>query len=595
MSSQGEGTARSTSRRAVLAGASTLGVGLTAGCFDRARSLFGENGPDPVSLTIKTLPADSDPIATRIARMLSGHLEAAGVETNIELMPRKELRRDILMENDYELYVAQYPGHQDPDFLRPFLHSVFAGGRGWQNPFNFTDIEIDNLLDKQRATGRSQRRRTVTDLQRKIADTQPFGVIAFPREINAARTDRFTGWDTFSLSDPLCYAALEAKDGADTRRLRVTTTNEPVTRNTNPLAVQYRVRGTFTGLLYDPLGRRYNGRVRPWLAAGWNWEDRDGTAVGTIRLRPDLRWHDGRLLTASDVAFTYRFLNDTSLGRAETGIPAPRFSGRASLVGEVQAHDEETVELRCPDTSTEVARRALTVPVLPSHVWKSKTPVTDLAGADTNVTEALAWSNPNPVGSGIVQFESRTKDQSLVLTRFEDHFLNREDSVSASGAAEFGPLAFDRLSVRIVPSDNAAVELLAANEADATAMSVDPDTVSRIGSTDSLRLLVRSTRSFYHVGFNTDQPPLGNPHFRRTVLRLLDKEYIAEEILDGYADPAASPLEGTPWIAADLSWEGNDPTVPFAGADGQLDEDAAREAFREAGFEYGDGGELLEQ
>lgn len=59
------------------------------------------------------------------------------------------------------------------------------------------------------------------------------------------------------------------------------------------------------------------------------------------------------------------------------------------------------------------------------------------------------------------------------------------------------------------------------------------------------------------------------------------------------AAPAASPLAGTGWTAPSLRWEMEDPSVPFFGSDGELDVVAAREAFRAAGYNYDDQGNLL--
>src|ERR671917_161720 len=60
-------------------------------------------------------------------------------------------------------------------------------------------------------------------------------------------------------------------------------------------------------LVYDTLLWRDAGGVpRPWLARSATRSD-GGTRV-TIRLRRGVRWHDGRPLTAADVAFTLGFM-----------------------------------------------------------------------------------------------------------------------------------------------------------------------------------------------------------------------------------------------------------------------------------------------
>ena len=577
-----------------------VGAGLaaagTAGCAQQLGTILGTEGPGQLSLTIKTVPADADPVSTRIARRLVKHLEAVGVDARVELQPARELRKDTLLAREFDIYVGRSPERTEPDFLRPLLHSVFDGEFGWQNPFSFTDITVDDLLAAQREAAGTERRQLVDDLQREIASKQPFGVVAVPDDIWAARTDRFEGWNRYPPTDPLSYIALGLVDETDATTLRVTTTNDAPTRNLNPLAVQHRNRSPFTGLLYDPLARRVDGEMTPWLAQDWSWSPNVGPTICTVVLRPDLEWHDGEPVTADDVAFTYRFLNDTLLGTGEAPVPSPRFRGCASLVDSVTVRDERTLRLRCPDTSPEVGSRTLTVPILPAHRWRERGVETTAPWTDEGerVSEALLWPNTAPVGSGVVQFDGRADGESLVLTRYDDHFLHRQATPEMPGALSSG-VPFDRLSVRIVPSDHAAVQLLSADEADATAMRIAPETIPRVGEDDGLELHVEDGNEFYHIGFNTQRPPLGNPHVRRAIVRLLDKPHIVESVFDGYASPATTPLAGTRWAPTDLIWDGSDPEVPFVGDEGELDETRARQLFSEAGLEYSDEGRLLDQ
>ena len=581
-------------RRRVLGAAAGLGAGAVAGCVGAITDLLGGGGPPQLSLTVKTVPADTDPVMTQIARQLVTRLKSVGIDARIELQARAQLRQDVLMNNDYDIYVERYPAHTDPDAMRPLVHSVFTGESGWQNPFDYSDLTTDQQLRTQQTTTGNDRQLAVGEIQRTLAREQPFGVVAFPQEIWTARDDRYEGWGEFPLVEPLSFVSLQARNTVTNgeRRLRVTTTDGTPTSNMNPLSAVHRYRGTFTGLVYDPLGRRYDGSVNPWLAESWSL-DGDGTTA-TVRLRPGLRWHDGQALTAGDVAFTYRFLNDTTLGNGDASVPAPRLRGRASLVTSTEVRDPRTVELGFDATSPAVVRRALTVPILPAHVWEATTAQASAAGLDMTPypTEAIVASDDSPVGSGVLQFESSTSGESLVLTRYDDHFLYRNPGSEPAQRFD-GGVPFQRLSVRIVPSDAAAVQLVAEDEADATAMSISPNSVSRVGSYEDLDLYTAPSRSFYHVGFNTRRVPLGNGHFRRLVMRLIDKEYIVEEALDGYATPGVTPMTGTDWLPADLTWKGQDPQVPFVGDGGELDRERARQLFRDAGFEYDGSGRMI--
>jgi peptide/nickel transport system substrate-binding protein len=553
------------------------------------RSIANRTSSEQVSLEVKTVPADVDPRAVKIARTVTNHLRTVGVDAQVTLLDEQALLRDVLINNDFDMYVARHPTYDDPDFLLSLLHSRFVEESGWQNPFGFTDLGVDELLKAQRRTRGTERSDRLAELQRAVARQQPFTVVAFPDDLWAVDSERFTGWDEFGLGRPLSYLALDSDvDGPE--RLETVATDGRMTANLNPTASEFRNRGTFTGLVYDPLGRRYgdSGRVEPWLAADWDWRDEgeDGPTA-TVRLREDARWHDGRRISAADVAFTYEFFADTSLGDKESPVPAPRFRGHVSLVEGVERIDDRTVEFDFVRSEPAVAVRALTVPVLPEREWRPKASSADVAGITfgDRTTEALVWDNPEPIGSGPLRFEAKEVGERLVLSRFEDHFLHTD---SRAERPPFGA-AFSELVVRVVPSADTALDFLGEGRADATASAIEPRLGPTVARRDGIDLVSEPSRSFYHLGYNVQRSPLGNPRFRQNVARLLDKGAIVADAFEGYAVPAASPLAVTEWSSPDLAWDDEDPVLAFFGTDGQLDAERAREAFREAGYQYDDG------
>jgi peptide/nickel transport system substrate-binding protein len=595
-----------TTRRRLLAAAGSGALAATAGCVREVRSLVTRDAPSQISLDIKTTPADADPHAIRIARDLAGKLNAVGIDATITPMSRQSLYRGVLLNQSFDLYVAPFPERTDPDFLYSLLHSRFATEPGWQNPVGYANLEVDRLLALQRHQRGAKRQRTLAEIQRAVVRDQPFSVVAFPDEIRAVRDDQFVGWERAPVHTALGYLALDRVtderattlegDLPEEPSLTMTLTDSRPTENLNPLAVEMRSGGTMTGLLYDSIGRWVDGAVEPWLATDWSWErtpDAPGARL-TVELRDDLTWHDGSELTADDVAFTYRFLTDTSLGNLDSPVPAPRFRGRTTLVDDVDPVDDRTVEFSLTSTARPVAERCLTVPILPEHVWESKAAQATVAGLDVGggVTRALVWSNLDPVGSGPYQVESRSAKENLVLTAFDDHFLARDD-LDAHLQPFAGEQPVSELRFTVVPSGGAAVELVDGAEADATASGVMPTDVPAIGRSDSADLVVDQARTFYHVGYNVRRAPTSSPRFRRAVARLLDKAYLTRTVFDGYGVPAASPLVRQDGLAPGLRWQGTDPELPFPGENGTLDVERAREAFREAGYRYSEHGDLL--
>ncbi|WP_275882934.1 ABC transporter substrate-binding protein [Halorhabdus sp. BNX81] len=579
------------SRRKLLGGVGFGAAVGSAGCLQYARSLTNRDSPEQVSVTIKTVPADDDEAAVQIARRLQKHMTTAGIDASIELVANTELLRDILLNQSFDVYVGQYPPQHDPDFLRPALHSRFVTEQGWQNPFGISDLGLDERLVDQRSTTTDDRQRAVTSATEAVGEIQPFAMACFPKDITVVRTDRFDNWSVDGLDRPINYLAVDRPADApseDPTTLRVVLTDDRITKNCNPIAVEYRGPNTLTKLLYDPLARQQGSEIRPWLATDVTWRrTADLGVTATVTLREGLSWHDGQNLTAADVVFTYRFLDDTSLGTGDMPVHSPRFRGRTSLVESVERLDDRTVRFGFGDTVETVAARALTVPMLPSHVWQEKTGETNIAGIDISegITQALVWANTDPVGSGPLQFESRTPGEQVVFSRFDEHFL-------VGGGPDRFTIPFERFDVRVAPSDAAAVSLVTDGTVDATGSPVHPKVLDSVADSDSIETYMTDSRSFYHVGFNARREPFGNVRFRQAVARLLDSEYIASTVFEGYATPAATPLAGTAWEPTEFEWDGDDPFVPFAGSDGEIDVSEARDAFREAGYTYDDDGRL---
>src|SRR6056297_2084292 len=564
-------------RRSLLAGL-TGGLAATSGCLSRIRSLVGRNRPSDVSLSIKTLPVDQDPYAIAIARQLSAWFEAAGIRASIQPITAEELYRQTLVNQEFDVFVGQYPGSfADPDAFYSLLHSTYSVESGLQNPFGYTNLMMDDLLEQQRRETGNQRTETVTRIQRRLVQVCPFLVLGFPNVIRAARTDRFTGWNGVFEPSPVNLLGLNRTDESATR-LRATTPDDRPMANLNPLMSSYRGPSDITDLLYDALAYRYRGTLYPWAATNWEWTGEDPLEL-EVTLRDDLTWHDGQRLTASDAAFTYRLLQDTSLGSISETVPTFRYRGRSSLVESADAVDDVTVRIQFDDCSRQAARRVLTVPVLPEHIWTDRTNKATVSGVDVGVTttNALVTSNIPPVGSGPLEFSSVTQGQTLVLERFDDHFLETTEETGLPSELSDG-LAFEEFELQFVGSDSSAVDLIVNDEADVKALGVGPDLTPTIGRATDVSLNLDRSGAFYFVGFNTRRPPLTNPRFRSTLNRLVDRDALAESVFDGYVDPAASPMAGTPWLPPDLSWDRSDPVTDFLGTDGAVDPERAQKA-----------------
>ncbi|MDP9420764.1 MAG: ABC transporter substrate-binding protein [Actinomycetota bacterium] len=161
-------------------------------------------------------------------------------------------------------------------------------------------------------------------------------------------------------------------------------------------------------LIYDTLvWKDKSGEVLPWLAE--SYERSDDALSYTFQLRPGVSWHDGRALTADDVAFTFEYFRTQRISPQVIAQPLPE-------IAEVRATGERTVEFRL---ATPLAPflgfgGVGSILIVPRHVWSS---IPDAAAA----TDAAVL-----VGSGPYRLESYNRGEgSYLFTANDDYFLGR--------------------------------------------------------------------------------------------------------------------------------------------------------------------------
>lgn len=157
--------------------------------------------------------------------------------------------------------------------------------------------------------------------------------------------------------------------------------------------------------IYDTLlWPEADGSVTPWLATAYE-RSPDGLTY-TFRLRNGVRWHDGRPLTAEDVAFSFEYSLTNPL------IPPwvifkPRYVAGAEVTG------PGTVEVRLERPAVSFPSLvAARFPIIPRHVWSSVP--NPLAGVQLSAL----------VGTGPYRLE-RYDRPTYLFTANDEFFLGR--------------------------------------------------------------------------------------------------------------------------------------------------------------------------
>ena len=297
---------------------------------------------------------------------------------------------------------------------------------------------------------------------------------------------------------------------------------------------------------------RYDERMklRPWLAESWEFSD-DRLAL-TFRLRPGVRWHDGRPVTAEDVVFTVERLRDPA---TENRVWAPEFRDLETI----EALDPATVRARYSRATPDVLE-GWRVPVIPRH----------LAGADEDLL--TGDFSRHPVGCGAFRFVSYTPGQQIVLEANDDHWNGRP--------------AIDRLVFKIYPDQRTAYQALLTGDLDILVVTSALWTEAlESEAAERLEAFTYSSLSVWTVFWNQDgsNPFFTDPAVRQAMVLALDREPFIRSVVHGHARAGATSYHpDTPWASPDVEpW-------PY-------DPDEARRRLDEAGWRDRDGDGVRER
>ena len=262
------------------------------------------------------------------------------------------------------------------------------------------------------------------------------------------------------------------------------------------------------------------GEVKPDLARGWDITP-DGLSY-TFHLRSNAHWHDGTPLTADDVIFTIRLLQDPD-------FPGPPDLGSAVWqTVTVERVDRRTVRFTLPEPYAPFLDYT-TVGILPVHLLNG-TRAADLPSAEFNLS---------PVGSGPFQLEGIEIETgaitAIVLKQFPRYYGARPH--------------LDRIQFRFYPSHQNALNAYEAGEIEGIA-EITAAGLPRARTFPNLNLFSARIPEYGIVLLNlrrSDLPFFQEPEVRQALLYALDRQQIIDSVLEGQALVAHSPLIPGTW------------------------------------------------
>jgi len=230
-----------------------------------------------------------------------------------------------------------------------------------------------------------------------------------------------------------------------------------------------------------------------------------------IRLRLGLRWHDGRSLTAADVAFTFDYVASRF---------QPRFTPQLVDVERVRATGRltTTIDLRRPSLGFDDQPLA-DLPILPRHLWRGLPEGRTPAGL--------------PIGSGPYRVVSAERSAGYRFRAVRDYFR--------------GAPRVPELRVPIIDDADDTFRALRDRKVDAVPLSLPRQPAETLDATLGIDLRRGPSYSGTTLLLNVRRPPFDRVAVRQAIAAALDLPRIVRNVA-----PALAAEEG--FVHPDSRW-----------------------------------------
>jgi ABC-type transport system substrate-binding protein len=323
----------------------------------------------------------------------------------------------------------------------------------------------------------------------------------------------------------------------------------------------------------------------------------DGWAI-EVPMREDAVWSDGEPITANDIVFTYETVRDFALGGTWLEAFPLVNEENPDAVGltAVEAVDDHTVKFmfnKQPGLAVWPHGIGVNGPIMPAHVWAD-------AVEEARASDDPAASLYGAVGTGVdvsggpMVFAER-QEGAFARNVANDNYYDKGREISSTVLVEtgetnvvytVGPYATESI-FSLYGGQDAAVLALAAGEVDylLNPLGMQRGLLAQVEGNEELTAVVNPTNGFRYLAFNLRKEPMSIPAFRDALALMIDKEFMANNVLQGVAFPlyATVPEGNSKWYNAEVA---DSFAAPYAGKPTADRLAEAIELLRGAGFAW---------
>lgn len=258
-------------------------------------------------------------------------------------------------------------------------------------------------------------------------------------------------------------------------------------------------------LIFDSLVRRdEHFNLRPWLAERWEIPD---PRTYVFHLRRNVRFHDGRSLTARDVKWTF----DSIMNGPLRTVKASTFR----LVERIDTPDDWTVVFHLKEPYSTL-------------LWNTSDGAIGIvpygSGADFN---------RNPIGSGPFKFVRQEQDKEVLLTRNNEYWAEKT--------------RVPQVRFKVVPDTTTRALELRKGSADVAINALTADMIAAMRRDRELKIQTAPGTIYAYMALNLRDPVLKDVRVRQALAYAIDRRPIIHYLWRDLARPAASVLPPQHW------------------------------------------------
>ncbi len=495
-----------------------MASGVAVAAVLAAGGAFAEPGGPIRDLTLLSRTQAANPQQYQAAELIAQIWGRLGLDVAVQGLPRTQQSDAVWYNRDtWDLTMWQMAGRperSDPDeFVYNLFHSTTVE-KGY-NFVGYVNPEYDRVAEQQRLTANREDRRALVKKAQEIIDAdQPYAFLVYPMKVYAF--DR----SVFAPDGAIEQPGLGIKNIWTFLNIEPTGAQKDLVLNSsdelnaiNPFYISGATDSWITELIWDRLMRiGPDGLPQPWAAETVEWAE-DAMSV-TVTLRDGMTWHDGKPVTAEDVAFSFE--------APAQGAVAPMYKPFVDIIDRIEILDPRTLRfaLREPNAAFETSTLAK-LNLVPRHVWAPL--LANLKEGET----AEAVLEESRIGSGPFRFDRWITQQEVVLSANRDHWAAPR---------------IDRWILRIVLNVEAALGMLRSGDINFMSdYTGDPALLLEAADKDGDLEVVQSVDvGFQFLAFNNRRPPFDDPAFRRALSLAINRDLMKNAAWNGFAVKANS-------------------------------------------------------